>query len=365
MNSKEIINLFQPIIIQISTPYGNGTGFYLKGYNIIVTNNHVVKESSEAVISGKLFTQMLSPVLFNDLKYDIAFIQAPQDVDFPEIKLSESDSFSDGDPVIAIGHPYGLNYTATEGIISKAKRIHNGLNYIQIDAAINPGNSGGPLVNLEGEIIGINTFIIVNSNNLGFALPNEYIVESLNEYAEHLGNIAVRCPSCSNVVTNENIDGEYCPFCGTKVDLPVQNKEEEYKPTGASAVIEKILTDLGKDVKLSRRGQNSWEITENSARILLNYNQNGFIVGDAYICRLPKMNIGVIYEFLLRENYNSESLSLSVNNQDIDLSTFIYDEYLNYDTGKEIIHNLFVKADYYDDYLTNNFGALPRVADEV
>jgi serine protease Do len=365
MNSQEIINHFHPIIIQISTPYGNGTGFYLKEYDLIVTNNHVVKESYEAVISGKLFQQMISPILFNDLKYDIAFIKAPEGVDFPDIKLASNGSVKDGDTVIAIGHPYGLNYTATEGIVSKAVRVHNGLNYIQIDAAINPGNSGGPLVDSNGEIVGINTFIITNSNNLGFALPNEYIIESLKEYKDHIGNIAVRCPSCSNIVTSENIDGEYCPFCGAQVSLPVLKKDEEYKPTGANAIIEKILADLGKDVKLSRRGQASWEVKEDSATIYLNYNQSGFIVGDAFICRLPKMNIGAIYEFLLRENYNIASVGFSVQNQDIVLSTFIYDEYLTYETGKEIIHNLFLKADYYDDYLIQTYGALPRVVDEV
>jgi serine protease Do len=88
-------------------------------------------------------------------------------------------------------------------------------------------------------------------------------------------------------------------------------------------------------------------------------------VGDAFICSLPKVNIGAIYEFLLKENYNTAGISFSVNNQDIVLSTFIYDEYLTHDTGKEIIHNLFLKADYYDDYLINNFGALPRIIDEV
>ncbi len=365
MNSKEIIGLFHPIIIQISTPHGTGTGFYVKEFNTIVTNNHVVKENKEAVISGKLFQQTSSPVLFNDPKYDIALIKAPEGIEFPDLKLTPDSLFNDGDPVIAIGHPYGLSYTATEGIISKSTRLHNGLNYIQIDAAINPGNSGGPLVNENGQIIGMNTFIITNSNNLGFALPSAYIRESLNEYARYLGSIAVRCPSCMNIVTAENIEGEYCPFCGTKVDLPVLKKDDEYKPTGANAIVEKILTDLGKDVKLARRGENSWEIKENSATIYLNYNQNGFIVGDAFICSLPKVNIGAIYEFLLRENYNTGGISFSVNNQDIVLSTFIYDEYLTLDTGKEIIHNLFSKADYYDDYLINNYGALPRVMDEV
>ena len=365
MNAQEIIGLFHPVIIQISTPHGTGTGFYVKEYDMIITNNHVVKESIDAVISGKLFEQVSSPVLFNDPKYDIALIQPPGGISFPELKLAPDSSVNDGDSVIAIGHPYGLSYTATEGIVSKSKRLHNGLNYIQIDAAINPGNSGGPLVNEKGQIIGMNTFIINNSNNLGFALPAEYIIESLNEYKLYTGKIAVRCPSCMNVVTSENIDGEYCPFCGAKVDLPVLKKEDDYKPAGANATIEKILTDLGKDVKLSRRGQNSWEIKEASATIYLNYNQNGFIAGDAFICRLPKMNIGAIYEFLLRENYTVEGISFSVNNQDIVLSTFIYDEYLTHDTGKEIIHNLFIKADYYDDYLIQNFSALQRVIDEV
>jgi len=75
----------------------------------------------------------------------------------------------DGDAVVAIGHPFGLNYTATQGVISKVDRIREGLKYIQIDAAINPGNSGGPLVNMSGEIIGVNSFII--RGEITWALP--------------------------------------------------------------------------------------------------------------------------------------------------------------------------------------------------
>jgi serine protease Do len=257
-----------------------------------------------------------------------------------------------------------LKFTATEGIVSKAKRLHNGLNYIQIDAAINPGNSGGPLVNNNGEVIGINTFIIAGGNNLGFALPNEYLIESLNEYKEHFGEMAVRCSSCMNIVTQQNIDGEYCPFCGTKVVLPLLKKDEEYKPVGVSAIIENILTELGKDVKLARRGQYGWEVKEDSATIKINYNENGFIVGDAYISRLPKVNIGALYEFLLKENYNTEGILFCVSNQDIILSSLIFEQYLTFDTGKTIFNNLFKKADYYDDFLIQNYGCLPRATEE-
>ena len=270
----------------------------------------------------------------------------------------------DGDEVIAIGHPYGLNYTATEGIVSKAKRLQNGINYIQIDAAINPGNSGGPLVNTQGEVVGVNTFIIAGGDNLGFALPVENLIDSLNEYKPHYGKAAVRCLSCSNIVTEENIDGEYCPFCGAKIELPILKKGQEYQATGAGLVVEKILEKLGKDVKLSRRGPYRWEIQEGSATIFINYNPNGFIVGDAFLCRLPKTNIGAIYEFLLRENYNLENTVFSISNQDIILSTLIYDQYLTEDAGLEAFKNLFKKADEYDNLLIEKYGALPRVSEE-
>jgi serine protease Do len=365
MDAQEIINQIHPIIIQIATPQGTGTGFYLKDRNLIVTNNHVVKDNFEVVISGKNFQKVMSPVYFNDPKYDLAFIAAPVGLDLPEVHLQTEHPVRDGDQVIAVGHPYGLNYTATEGIVSKAERLQHGISYIQIDAAINPGNSGGPLINLYGEIVGVNTFIIAGGDNLGFALPVKYLIESLNEYLPFFGKVAVRCLSCTNIVTAENIDGEYCPFCGAKVELPAIKQEGEYKPVGAAAVIETILEQLGKDVKLSRRGPYSWEIQEGSATIMINYAENGFIIGDCYICSLPKMNIGPIYEFLLRQNYDLEGVMFSVNNQDIVLSTLIFDQYLTYETGLATFKNLFKDADYYDNLLVEQYGAIPRAPQEA
>ncbi len=362
MHTQEIIESYKTVIIQIATSFGTGTGFFVRDFNLIVTNDHVVKESAEAVISGIKFPKVSMPVLFYDQKYDLAFIKSPEGLDLPGRKIG-TNPVHDGDRVIAIGHPYGLKYTATEGIVSKAKRIQNGLNYIQIDAAINPGNSGGPLVNTNGEIIGVNTFIIAGGDNLGFALPSEYLLESLNEYSPFAGQYAVRCKSCQNVITAERIEENYCPECGTALVIPQLKKENEYKPAGASLIIENILEALGKDVKLSRKGQERWEVEEGSAKILISYSQAGFIIGDAFICRLPKKNIAAIYDYLLKENYDLENVAFSVNNQDIVLSTIIYDHYLTYETGLEAIRTLMKKADYYDNYLIENFGALPRVED--
>lgn len=364
MDTQHIIDTFQTVIIQIASPHGTGTGFYLKDYNLIITNNHVVAGNAEVVISGKLFEKILAPVYFTDPKFDLAFIRVPEGAALPDIKLDTTHPVHDGDRVVAIGHPYGLNYTATEGIVSKANRMQNNINYIQIDAAINPGNSGGPLVNMEGEVIGVNTFIIQGGDNLGFALPVNYLIESLEEYKPYFGKTAVRCQSCMNIVTEETIDDKYCPNCGAQISIPKLNPQEEYKPTGASATVETILEQLGKDVKLSRRGPYRWEIDEGSSKIFINYNQNGFIVGDAVVCRLPKTNIAPLYEFLLKENYQLESLIFSILNQDVILSCLIYDYYMTYETGVEIFKNLFSKADYYDNLLVDSFGALPRPTEE-
>lgn len=364
MDTQQIIDRFQPVIIQIATPQGTGTGFYVRNENLIITNDHVVKGNSEVVISGKSVPKQISPVCFNDPKYDLAFIRVPEGVDMPDIHIAQTYNVKDGDVVIAIGHPYGLNYTATEGIVSKARRLQRGINYIQIDAAINPGNSGGPLVNTHGEIVGVNTFIIAGGDNLGFALPVEYLQEDIAGYRKHPGKYVLKCPSCNFYVTEENIDGEYCPNCGTKLEFPSLKKEEEYKPVGAAAVIETILEQLGKDVKLARRGSYTWEVEEGSAKIIVTYNQDGFIVCDSILCSLPKTNIAPMYEYLLRENYKLEGMMFSVNNQDVVLSTFIFDQYLTYETGLEILKTLFTAADSYDGVLIDQYGAQKRVIDE-
>ncbi|MBC8042302.1 MAG: trypsin-like peptidase domain-containing protein [Rhizobacter sp.] len=359
MNTQDVINSFQNVVIQIATPTGTGTGFYLRDHDLIITNNHVVKGSNEVVISGRAFKRTMSPVCFTDVKHDLAFIKPPSGLDIPKVMLGQT-GVRDGDEVIAVGHPYGLDYTATVGIVSKAARVQNGVNYIQIDAAINPGNSGGPLVNLSGEIVGVNSFIYQNADGLGFALPVSPLIDDLNEYKAHAGKFATRCAACSTLVTAETIDGEYCPSCGAKVEL-VLPPEQDYKPSGAAAMVEMILNTLGKDIRLSRRGANNWEVEEGSAKIRITYNQQSyFITADAHLCQLPKANIAPIYEFVLHENYTSQGLLFSVNGQNIVLSALIYDEYLNEQSGLDMFRRLFTKADEYDNILIEKYGALPR-----
>nr|MBA2745969.1 trypsin-like peptidase domain-containing protein [Flavisolibacter sp.] len=262
MNTQQIIELYRPSIIQIATQSSTGTGFYLKEFDLIITNEHVVGKQAEVTIAGRLFEKRLALVWYTDKKHDLAFLQPPADIQIPEIKLGSYETTKDGDVVVAIGHPFGLNYTATQGVISKVDRIREGVKYIQIDAAINPGNSGGPLVNKEGKIIGINSFIIRGGDNLGFALPVSYLREALELYQPHKSSLSTRCHSCNNLVFAENIEAnKYCPYCGTEVKLP-QLPEKEAKPVGIAKSVEEILRELGKDVKLARDGNNNWSVKE-------------------------------------------------------------------------------------------------------
>ncbi|WEK36908.1 MAG: trypsin-like peptidase domain-containing protein [Candidatus Pseudobacter hemicellulosilyticus] len=366
MPTQQVIEKFQPSIIQIATQTGTGTGFYLKEFDLIVTNDHVVDENAEVTITGKTFEKVLSRVWYTDRKHDLAFLQAPSGVELPELPLGRYESLKDGDEVIAIGHPYGLNYTATQGVISKVDRIRDGLKFIQIDAAINPGNSGGPLVNQSGEVIGVNSFIIRGGDNLGFALPVSYLHTALQLYSPHKGTPSTRCHSCDFLVLPENIEAtKYCPSCGTEVKLP-EMPEKEAEVVGVAKTIEDILRSLGKDIKLARSGANRWEVREGSARIKITYNpENYFIAGDAYLCQLPPdpSKIKPLYLFLLQENYRVNGLVLSCANQNIILSCVIYDLDIHKDTGAQVFNTLFKNADHYDDLLKAEYGCVDRLED--
>ena len=354
--SRNIIENYRDAVVQIATPYATGTGFYLKAQNIIVTNEHVVRGNPRVVIDGSTFDKQLTRVLFLDPRLDLAFLEAPEEHSMPAIYLGLGEKLAEGDTIIAVGHPFGLKYTATQGIVSNMQHKQNEISYIQHDAALNPGNSGGPLVDTHGHVVGVNTFIIRDGNNIGFSLMVDYLASALREYLERRDETAVRCHSCLNLVFEQSAEDGYCPFCGTKVEVP--SKVPLYEPAGVKSTIETLLSDLGYNIELSRKGPNSWEVDRGSARINISYHeQSGLIVGDAFLATLPKADIKPIYEYLLRQNYVTEGLTFSVKGQDIILSLLIYDRYLNLDTGRTLINLLLQKADDYDNILVEEFGA--------
>jgi serine protease Do len=362
MTIQETIERNQNSVVQIATKTSTGTGFYLRAYDIIVTNHHVVGDNARVTVKGKSFPKKLADVVFLDQRYDLAFIMPPLDMkELPDLHLGEYKDLKDGDSVLAIGHPYGLNYTATQGVISRVERIQQGIKYIQIDAAINPGNSGGPLVNDDGEVVGVNTFIIKGGDNLGFALPSMYLKEALDQYMPHRGEFALRCPSCSTLVTQATLDaGKYCPNCGTKIDFPARKTEDDAPVSGIAKTIEDVLVLLGHDKELARDGQNRWEVKQGTATVKITYNpDNYFIVSDAHLCKLPKTGIKELYMYLLKENYTSRGKLFSLQGENIVMSALTYDLDLTTEAAAAIFKDLFLKADEYDTLLMEKYGCLP------
>ncbi|MBK6526272.1 MAG: trypsin-like peptidase domain-containing protein [Crocinitomicaceae bacterium] len=354
---KDIISSYQDIIVQIHTPGGSGSGFIVKDKNLIVTNRHVIFGHERVVIRGEKFTKTMADVLYTDPLNDIAFLRIPDGYENSGPVSISDQKVEAGERIIAIGHPLGLRFTATQGIVSKAERKFNNVDYIQVDAAINPGNSGGPLINERGEVVGVNTFIYRDGESLGFALPSVTLNEILREFATKSNNErSSKCPSCTNLLTKSSLQDGYCPHCGNQFDVK-EFEATPYEPAGVSATIEGILVGIGKNVELSRVGKVGWDVENGSALVKISYNTNNrFIYCDATLGSLPKENIGKLYEYLLRENSTLESLTFSVDRQNIILGTIIFDDDLNAETGKSILDDLFKKADYYDHLLHEQFG---------
>ncbi len=156
---------------------GQGSGFIVSDDGYILTNNHVVSDAEKVRVTLSDGRKFDATVVGTDPRSDVAVIRIEAD-DLPTLEMGSSDDLKVGQWVLAVGSPFGLSGSVTSGIVSAKGRSRVGIvdyeNFIQTDAAINPGNSGGPLLNLRGEVIGINTAIASRSgtyNGIGFAIP--------------------------------------------------------------------------------------------------------------------------------------------------------------------------------------------------
>ncbi len=157
---------------------GIGSGVIIDNAGIILTNNHVVAGGGEVMVSTQDGREFVATNVWTDPKTDLAVVKIEAPSDLVAATLGDSDEVAIGDWVLALGQPFGLESSVTAGIISAKHRgigITDRENFLQTDAAINPGNSGGPLVNMRGEVVGINTAIHSRSggsDGIGFAIPS-------------------------------------------------------------------------------------------------------------------------------------------------------------------------------------------------
>ncbi len=159
-----------------------GSGVLVDASGIVVTNFHVIRGADEVKVATSDGREFESKVLLQDESLDLAVLQIESKDPFPVISIGDSDALQVGDLVLAIGNPFGVGQTTTSGIVSALARTHVGVSdfgfFIQTDAAINPGNSGGALINMSGQLVGINTAIFSRSGGsigIGFAIPSNMV----------------------------------------------------------------------------------------------------------------------------------------------------------------------------------------------
>ena len=152
-----------------SRPRSLGSGFILEDTGYILTNNHVVAGADKIMVRLSNRTEFEARLVGADPRSDLALIKIDSDEELPALTMGDSDQLEVGEWVVAIGSPFGFDYSVTAGIVSaKGRSLSNPetssyVPFIQTDVAINPGNSGGPLFNLAGEVVGINSQIYSNS----------------------------------------------------------------------------------------------------------------------------------------------------------------------------------------------------------
>ena len=187
-----IIQKVIPGVVSISTDVSQGSGFIVSKEGYVITNAHVLSGGSYAkVLTYKSNVLKDAGLIGYDEDMDIALLKISGNYADEYLTLANSNNVKVGEKAIAIGNPLGLSFTVTEGIISALDREgpNNLPIYIQIDTPLNSGNSGGPLINTNGEVIGVNNFKIKGGENLGFALESNCAISTANEIFESANEI--------------------------------------------------------------------------------------------------------------------------------------------------------------------------------
>ncbi len=254
----EIAARARPAVVVVETDEGLGSGFLIRPDGIIVTNNHVVANAKAMAVkfpSGEVYRKVY--LLSSDPTDDLAFLKI-EAVDLPTIPLGNSNKVQPGDEVLLVGSPQGLEQTVSNGLISGI-RVDNGVRVLQTSAAASPGSSGGPLLNRNGEAIGIMSFKFVNGENLNFAIPINYVRGKLD------------------TLTLANL----------RALEPLKTKSEQHGGVWVaghgSAEFENIYVEV-----LDMLGSDGVQIANYGAQKVTNSRENGFVPLSSLIEMLPK-----------------------------------------------------------------------------
>lgn len=340
-------------IFKVNHSKGSGTCFYLKEYNIFVTNYHVVAGFREVALADNDKNVYLGKVVLVNPAQDLALINVDHDFSMlPSFFIADADSVPIGSKVLVAGYPYGMPFTVTEGSVSSPKQMLEGKYYLQTDAAVNPGNSGGPILNEKKEVVGITVSKITSADNMGFGIRTE----ALKLILEHFGELdrntfQVQCGSCEELTSEEE---EFCPSCGEKLP-PDVFKEQELTPL--AEFCETAIAGMGINPILARVGDNDWCFHKGSSEIRIFEYDDDYLFAISPIVLLPKKDVEPVLEYILTEDLSPYKLGTS--GRTVYLMYRIHLSDISEESEEEItrnIVNMAFKADELDNYLIENFG---------
>ena len=341
------------LVYKVTHAGGSGSCFYLKSYDLFVTNYHVVSGYHAVALHDNDRRPFLARVVLVNPSLDIALLAAEGDFShLPELNLASDDSLEIGGKVSVAGYPYGMPFTVTEGSVSSPKQLVDGKYYIQTDAAVNPGNSGGPIFNERNEVVGVTVSKFSNADNMGFGIR----VEALRKLLESAGSIdrscfQVQCDSCDELISEEE---EYCPSCGEK--LP-EGIFAEHEPSPLAVFCEQAITEMGVNPVLARDGYDSWTFHKGSSEIRIFVYDNTYLFAVSPINLLPKKEVESVLDYMLSEDFSP--YKMGIEGRQIYLAYRIHLSDLNDESEEAIRHNLInltCRADEMDNWMVERFG---------
>lgn len=274
---------------------GSGSGFIINSAGQILTNAHVVDGADTVTVTLKDGRTFDGKVLGEDRVTDVAVIKIGAN-NLPTIALGNSETLQPGEAVIAIGNPLGLNNTVTSGILSATGRSGSDIgasdkrvDYIQTDAAINPGNSGGPLLNAEGQVIGMNTAILRGAQGLGFAIP----INTAQRIAQQL-------------IANGRVDH---PYLG--VAMETLTPEIKRVISNASDGQLKIAADKGVFIRGVVRGSPAATAGLRAGDVIISINNKSVAKNEEVLKILENSQIGSPLQIQLERNGQTAQIAVS------------------------------------------------------
>lgn len=199
-------------VVCVKAASGVGSGFVLS-CGVAITNAHVVGRDVVVDLHDASAAVVRADVVWRTREEDLALLTFDRDA-WPPLALGDVAGLREGDEVLAIGHPLGLDYTVTRGIVSARARTYMGHRYIQTDVALNPGNSGGPLIDRDGRVVGVNSFVLGAGSQLNFAIPVDRVLAVMSQAFSQNTPTGSQCAACQSPVPGTPV---YCPSCGHRL----------------------------------------------------------------------------------------------------------------------------------------------------